>query len=259
MTTGTAGSRVGPGPSGDPPGSSGGPGPQGGERSPALLPPFGGRWLREARKPGCHRLSSTTTLKGPLRPGGPTSLPLVSYVATKGHTVQCTNTTQLHMPVLAGAQAAAPHHTPRAQTGCSSEGQDFCWDRLQPSAPALGAGKCCGGGSPTPAGAWGHRRPLRTAGPHNTAKRRDPGPGWHSSALVPSRGPGYAHIPRTPDHTHAPDSRRRRAGDRQGDSTQPPLTSSSCCRRTGRGTASHRPWSACARRPSAHPAAGLGW
>ena len=37
------------------------------------------------------------------------------------------------------------------------------------------------------------------------------------------------------------------------------LTSSSCCQRRARGRASRRPWSACARRPSARPAAGPGW
>ena len=74
-----------------------------------------------------------------------------------------------------------------------------------------------------------------------TAARRGPRQGipWQSAGVW---SPCEAHRDHTDPH------RTRRA-----------LTSFSCCRRTGQGRAFRPPWSACAHRSSARPAAGPGW
>lgn len=105
--------------------------------------------------------------------------------------------------------------------------------------------------------------PRRWLTPSRLGHRQGRGAGDRGAAARP-RGPALASV--------RVGSREPSAGARGGASQQSAgaceptgalvgrrLTSFSCCRKRGRGRASRRPWSACARLSSARPAAGPGW
>lgn len=124
------------------------------------------------------------------------------------------------------------------QAQCSRTGH--C-GRLPTEQPRAQKGPQCGGQtSPGPEGRGGSSR-----GHSGQGLDRGPSGAKAGASAGRAQGSGSPWEARR-DHTDPPRARRA-------------LTSFSCCRRTGRGRAFRPPWSACARRPSARPAAAPGW
>lgn len=149
-----------------------------------------------------------------------------------------------------------PHLSPVATQGHQHDTQTQssrtcqCWwvPQLQPP----GASRPCAlQAGTTPAATGREAAVLRPAAPRASI-RSQRGQGGASGQNAKGQGPPEGWVdPQVRNGVLAAPSLRAPRGRA--------LTSFACCRRTGQGRASRPPWSACARRSSARPAAGPGW